>query len=434
MKKLLFLLTIIPAIAWANLTQVDKQYLPFHNMLQNGGFESGKYGWTPTTGSFSIDSSNFSAGIASGLMTFSATTGNLAQSQTVSAQTLNRQMEASCQIKTTLSNVQLCNLAGGTEGTCTAAPSTGNWSIVTAYFIGPSNGTSVGLDVKVTSSSSGTVNIDECYVGEVRKIPQSTVQFQTAGNYTWTAPAGVGTASICGRGGAGGGSSGSQNFGAAGGGGGASSVCKYYQVIPGTTYNIIVGAGGTGVAAGISASGGNGSPSGFNCSVPGTITSCDMRFNNIGLGGAKGVVSGNGGAGGSCSFSTSGAVGDSALIGGSSGCEGGSGGTGSANYTGSGIVQGGNGGSSIYAIGGPAFSSCVAAGGSGGASEGSGGGGGGAGDGIGGMGGIPSCTVAIPGGNGTNGGGGGGGASSAFSGGNSTAGGNGSDGQVVINY
>ena len=64
----------------------------------------------------------------------------------------------------------------------------------------------------------------------------------TPGNYTWTAPAGITKCSVVLVGGGGGGKKGA---GGQGGGGGALAWKNNITVVPGTTYNIIVGVGGT---------------------------------------------------------------------------------------------------------------------------------------------------------------------------------------------
>lgn len=256
------------------------------------------------------------------------------------------------------------------------------------------------------------------------------VIFDAAGNYTWTAPAGVSTAIILGRGGAGGGGSGGWNSSlypvSGAGGGGAVSIPVPVVLVPGNQYSITVGAGGLGGAA-VTGNpsngnpGGNGSPSAF--SGNGYFGSISLSFNNIGLGGAGG--SNNGGGTGT------------ATGGGSSLCFGGTGGEGigfagnGANGTNSPCFVGGTGGTSY-------------------GNQSSPGGGGGAGDGspnkftvVSGVGQVywmgrgignqtTSASILVNEAKGSNGLGGGGGPSSGYSGAPAHGGGNGSDGQIVI--
>ncbi|MCC7333283.1 MAG: hypothetical protein IT232_11830, partial [Flavobacteriales bacterium] len=135
---------------------------------------------------------------------------------------------------------------------------------------------------------------------------QTTVQFATPGATTWTVPPCVTsiTVQVWGGGGGGGGvasrntsngGSGSEKeaCSAAGGAGGGGFASRTYTVIPGETYNIVVGAGGAGgVGAGAGttgtnlnngATGGTSTFSGPSTVGPGTL----QAFGGIGGGGAR---------------------------------------------------------------------------------------------------------------------------------------------------
>ena len=77
-----------------------------------------------------------------------------------------------------------------------------------------------------------------------------TDTYSTAGTYSWTCPEGVISITVeCwGAGGAGGGQN-QNSDGGGGGGGGAYARLNSYTVTPGNQYLIVVGAGGTGIAA-----------------------------------------------------------------------------------------------------------------------------------------------------------------------------------------
>lgn len=94
---------------------------------------------------------------------------------------------------------------------------------------------------------------------------------------SWTAPAGVTKVKATVVGGGGGGNGGSAPNPTSGGAGGV--AIGVYTVVPGTTYNIVIGSGGTGV------SGGNGGTSSFDAFCSAT-------------GGAGGTNAGSGAAGG----------------------------------------------------------------------------------------------------------------------------------------
>lgn len=83
------------------------------------------------------------------------------------------------------------------------------------------------------------------------ELSAQSQSYTTPGTYTFTVPAGVTSLriSVWGGGGAGGGAH-SQNGAKAGGGGeGGSFVRGVYTVTPGTSYTVVVGAGGTGALA-----------------------------------------------------------------------------------------------------------------------------------------------------------------------------------------
>jgi hypothetical protein len=98
---------------------------------------------------------------------------------------------------------------------------------------------------------------------------------------TWTAPAGVTSAQVILVGGGGGGGGGSQNV-AGGGGAGGQVIVRNLTVVPGTTYNITIGAGGQGGQGAITSAadvvntlpGGNGSATIF-----GNITIANLLVN-----------------------------------------------------------------------------------------------------------------------------------------------------------
>ncbi|MET3481530.1 hypothetical protein [Methylobacterium sp. 1973] len=118
-------------------------------------------------------------------------------------------------------------------------------------------------------------------VGSTQGPPHNIAPFFTNGSYTWTCPTGL-TRVFAQVWGAGGGGSGGGN--SAGSGGGYSA--GWFTVTPGTSYTIIVGAGGPGNSG--TSTGGNGGTSSFAsfCSATG------------GLGGSAGPQTGGNGSGG----------------------------------------------------------------------------------------------------------------------------------------
>ncbi|MBP6091577.1 MAG: fibronectin type III domain-containing protein, partial [Crocinitomicaceae bacterium] len=174
---------------------------------------------------------------------------------------------------------------------------------------------------------------------------QNVETFSTSGTYTWVCPAGVTSVQVeaWGGGGAGGGTTSSgTNKAGGGGGGGAYQINSNISVVPGSSYTIVVGAGGTGVSG---SNGNNGQSSSFN------TTSIVANGGNGGnfastsavvTGGAGGIGSFNGGTGATSLTSGSGNSGGGGGSAGSTGNGGSPTGT-SAGIAGSGTT-GKNGG------------------------------------------------------------------------------------------
>jgi hypothetical protein len=138
----------------------------------------------------------------------------------------------------------------------------------------------------------------------------ATDTFETAGTFTWTAPAGVTsvTVSVWGGGGKGGSiSGGSGETTGGGGGGGAYSTKTNIAVTPGTGYSVIVGAGSSSTAAGgdsyfidastVLAKGGNSVADNNNNGVSGGASASGVGTNKY-SGGSGANGSGNGNRGG----------------------------------------------------------------------------------------------------------------------------------------
>ena len=146
----------------------------------------------------------------------------------------------------------------------------------------------------------------------------------TPGNYTFTAPAGVTEISVVLVGGGGGGSQGAGGYG---GGGGALAWKNNITVVPGTSYNVIVGAAGT--YGGSSGAGQDGADGGNSTLTVGSDT-------YIAYGGKGGdSPSGPAGAGGTRSANTDGG-GDGGRGGWRSNANAGGGGGGAGGYSGDG--------------------------------------------------------------------------------------------------
>jgi hypothetical protein len=146
-------------------------------LLSNPSFEIGTNGnppssWTITAGTGSLSTSVFYVGTQAEVITASSQTSSIAQDVTPTQAYSGVNMEASCKVKTSLTNVQVCARTGGSDlSSCTTVPSTNTWQYVPMNFIGPSSG-SMGVDVKMTSSGTGSFTLDDCYVGPARNLSQ----------------------------------------------------------------------------------------------------------------------------------------------------------------------------------------------------------------------------------------------------------------------
>lgn len=286
---------------------------------------------------------------------------------------------------------------------------------------------------------SGNATVDRT------SVPGQTIlRYQTTGNTTFKAPAGVANVRVLTIGGGGGGGAGELNNsgdGGAGGGAGEYRNETSFTVVPGQALTVTVGDGGTGSTT-KQTDGGTTAQNGTNGanSVFGSLTS---RGGGAGGGNDQhGVAGGSGGgAGGHCtSGSTNGGVSTAVLPGigkaggnspsGSCSPRGGAGG-GGAGAVG---TNGSGGGGGTGAIGlqnditGSNVFYAAGGGGGGGSSSGTGANGGSF---IGGKGGNASGGIGVVGTANTGSGGGGGGSSTSSSGGN---GGNGGSGVVIVRF
>lgn len=175
------------------------------------------------------------------------------------------------------------------------------------------------------------------FVAINNSFAQTTVTY--TGNSSWTAPYGVTTATVqCWGAGGGGGSL--VLISSCGGGGGGAYAMGAVTVVPGTSYNVVVGAGGT--------AGNAGGSSTFNATSVVALGGSGVTGNNNSTGAAGGLASGstgttkyNGGNGGNGGGGSSGGGGGGA---GSSGA----GGNGGAPTAGTGTsLNGGNGATGV---------------------------------------------------------------------------------------
>ena len=156
------------------------------NLLPNASFEASTFdsGWTTTTATSAVETTVITDGKKSAKLTFAASTGDIAQSVTPAIELSSQNMEASCRVKTSLSGIQVCALNAGSEVNCLDVPASNTWEEVNPTFIGPASG-SVGVEVKATSSVTGSVYVDDCYVGRNKHVGEVS-QAVLVGTIKWS--------------------------------------------------------------------------------------------------------------------------------------------------------------------------------------------------------------------------------------------------------
>jgi hypothetical protein len=260
---------------------------------------------------------------------------------------------------------------------------------------------SSALGVYQRSNTSGITSVDSNRIHTV-VIPVGGVIFTTTGSHSWTAPDGVTSVCVVCIGGGGGGmyynSTGSANtYAMNGGAGGALAWLNDYPVVPGDSYSIVVGAGGSGGAysAGSTSGGGSyafatsicraygGAPGRYNVNGSSAIFNVSSAYGTSGGGGGGPNITqasttygpaGGGGAGGYSGGEASGGTGrdDVAASGGDGASGGGAGGGASAVVDLLDHVSGGGGGTGVYGEGSSGIASTDGWGGGGSGGEGGG--------------------------------------------------------------
>lgn len=170
----------------AVLLETDKD-----NLLANPGFEHQTYntGWTVSLGTPTVDTTNFFDGKKSMSISLTAANGTIAENcVTPSGQKQGINLEHSLRVKTTLTNLQVCAVQGTSEIQCSGVPSIDTWVKVSSTSVAPSSG-ALCVRLKSTSSATGTVKIDEGYVGINKTLgtfsqAKKVVQIEWSGSQT----------------------------------------------------------------------------------------------------------------------------------------------------------------------------------------------------------------------------------------------------------
>lgn len=194
--------------------------------LTNGSFDDGIGSWTVSNGSTAENTSAVIEGTKSRTITLSAVNGDIiSQSVTPTGSLTGVNLEGTLWVKTALTTLQVCSLVGSLEAQCIDVPSTDTWVPLSPTMVGSGTST-VGVKLKSTSSTTGTVVVDAGYVATNRNLVAAqtlnppTIQKLTTGSGTYSTPVGVRFIRVRMVGGGGGGSGSGTTAGTAAGAGG----------------------------------------------------------------------------------------------------------------------------------------------------------------------------------------------------------------------
>lgn len=171
MKKFLLGLLLLPAIAFASLTQPDLALLNAANLLKNAGFENGKANWTASGGTFTISSGNTTRvyGNSGGSWDSSASGQTLGSTYTVinSGGLSSQNGVGTCAIRCasgTCTHKLQVYYAGAAIAEQTIQSSTVNFPRTLVNFVFPSSG-DVTLRLISVAANEPQAYIDSCYLG-----------------------------------------------------------------------------------------------------------------------------------------------------------------------------------------------------------------------------------------------------------------------------
>lgn len=162
-----------------------------YNMLVNPSFEHQTFstGWTVNAGTASVNTTNFSDGVKSMSISLSGVTGDiLTQCVTPAQKTTNIPMAAIMRVNSSLTNLQVCSVIGSAEQQCVPTSAAANWAQTIATMNGIDS-SQYCVKLKSTSSATGTVLVDEGYVGRNLNISTSSVPY-FVGSIRWNGTAG----------------------------------------------------------------------------------------------------------------------------------------------------------------------------------------------------------------------------------------------------
>jgi len=137
------------------------------NILANPSFESNRsttgYAWSVSGATASLDTTNQIHGKNALSLALSSTLNLNQSAATNAANTVGLQAVASVYIKSSLADVNVCSIINNVEDKCVQYNGTNTWVKIEIPFI--FGATQNGIKIKTTSSTSGTVLVDNAFVG-----------------------------------------------------------------------------------------------------------------------------------------------------------------------------------------------------------------------------------------------------------------------------
>ena len=147
---------------FAQFTPIQNAYLNRNELLINSDAEQGVTTWVNGSGTVSATSLDYFSGSRSFLVTLTAQTMSFCQTQNTSVNQSNASLNASCKIKTTNPNIQICNKVNGVNQNCNTVSNTGLWVSAKAGANFTAGTSSSGLCIISTGAITDTVKIDDC--------------------------------------------------------------------------------------------------------------------------------------------------------------------------------------------------------------------------------------------------------------------------------
>lgn len=145
------------------ITAATFNNVPKDNFLLDGSFEMGinGAGWSCTVGTCTSTTTTPAIGAKALLITTANQTASVTWNG-VNANLPYRDIGISCEVKTALTNAQVCAFVNGEQKNCVPVTE-GNYTRVPTYVTSDASG-NYGFQISTTGTSTGTIEVDDCKV------------------------------------------------------------------------------------------------------------------------------------------------------------------------------------------------------------------------------------------------------------------------------